>query len=95
VELPNGVDGPAMGYARPHEINVTREPHDSSAVEAKLLHVYGVGPVVKLELQRCDTGVLLEAEIGRGHFSELDLKLGDIVFVSPQNLRVFTEDYSI
>jgi hypothetical protein len=39
--------------------------------------------------------VLLEAEIGRRHFAELDLKLGDIVFVSPQNLRVFTEDYSI
>jgi hypothetical protein len=39
--------------------------------------------------------MLLEAEIGRSRFSELDLKLGEAVFVSPRNLRVFAEDYSI
>jgi hypothetical protein len=38
---------------------------------------------------------LLEAEIGRRQFADLDLKLDDIVYVSPRNLRVFAEDYSI
>ncbi len=50
---------------------------------------------MKLELQSDDTGTLLEAELGRRQFAELDLKLGDVVYVSPRNLRVFAEDYSI
>lgn len=98
VELPasaSGEDGPALGYARPHEMNVTREPSDASAISANLRHIFGVGPSVKLELQRCDTGTLLEAELGRKQFNELDLKLGDVVYVTPRNLRVFAEDYSI
>ena len=98
LELPesaSGGDGPARGYARPYEMNVTREPSDSSAIRAHLRHIYGVGPNVKLELQRGDTGALLEAEIGREQFNELDLKLGDEVFVTPRNLRVFADDYSI
>jgi len=118
-------DGPALGYARPYDIHISREPHDDTSVRAILRHIYGVGPNVKLELQRSDNeappepeidyGVgpnvkpsnltpeaqqvenpaLIEAEIGRGQFHELDLKIGDVVYVSPRNLRVFTEDYSI
>ncbi len=95
LDLPESGDGPALGYARPYEMNVTRDSQDPTAIRAKVLHVYGVGPIVKLELQSCDAETLLEAEIGRRQFAELDLKLGDIVFVSPRNLRVFAEDYSI
>jgi sulfate/thiosulfate transport system ATP-binding protein len=91
----SGGDGPALGYARPYEMHITREPEDASAIRAVLRHVYGVGPNVKLELQRSDTDVLLEAEIGRGRFNELDVKLGDVVYVTPRNLRIFSEDYSI
>jgi sulfate/thiosulfate transport system ATP-binding protein len=120
-----GGDGSALGYARPYDIHISREPHDDTSVRAVLRHVYGVGPNVKLELQRsdgeatqepeidygvgpnvkpsnltpeaqqCQDGALIEAEIGRGQFNELDLKIGDVVYVSPRNLRVFTEDYSI
>jgi sulfate transport system ATP-binding protein len=96
VELTGAAgDGPALGYARPYEMHITREPEDASAIAAVLRHVYGVGPNVKLELQRTDGGTLLEAEIGRGRFHELDVKIGDIVYVTPRNLRVFAEDYSI
>jgi sulfate transport system ATP-binding protein len=98
LELPasaSGGDGPALGYARPYEMIVTREPSDASAVRANLRHIFGVGPNVTLELQRCDTGTLLEAELERKQFNELELKLGDVVYVTPRNLRVFAEDYSI
>ena len=98
LELPESAlsgDGPALGYARPYEMNVTRESLVPSAIQATVRHIYGVGPIVKLELQRGDTGVLLEAELGRRQFAELDLKQGDVVYVSPRNLRVFAEDYSI
>jgi sulfate transport system ATP-binding protein len=98
IELPGSVsngDGPALGYARPYEMNVTRDSKDPSAICASVRYVCGVGPIVKLELQNVETGTLLEAELGRRQFAELDLKLGEIVFVSPRNLRVFAEDYSI
>jgi sulfate transport system ATP-binding protein len=98
LDLPENVsngDGPALGYARPYEMHITRDSQDSSAIRANVRYVYGVGPVVKIELQAIDTGALLEAELGRPQFGELDLKLGEIVFVTPQKLRVFAEDYSI
>jgi sulfate transport system ATP-binding protein len=98
IELPEGAsggEGPALGYARPYEINISRYDEDHSAIKATIQHIFGVGPVVKLELQRSDTGTLLEAELDRGRFSELDVKLGEVVFVTPRNLRVFAEDYSI
>jgi sulfate transport system ATP-binding protein len=98
VKLPqstSGGNGKARGYARPYEMNVTREAADASAIPACLRHVYGVGPNVKLELQCTDGGTLLEAELARSEFNALDLKVGDAVFVSPRNLRVFADDYSI
>jgi sulfate transport system ATP-binding protein len=96
VNLFHGRTGEAgPGYARPYEMNIARTSQHPSEIQSKVRHIYGVGPVVKLELQSMETGALLEAEVGRRYFSELDLKLGDVVFVSPSNLRVFAEDYSI
>jgi sulfate transport system ATP-binding protein len=88
-------NGQTRGYARPYEMIVSREPYEASAIRAQLRHVYGVGPNVKLELQSCDTQTLLEAEISRGWFNQLDLKIGETVYVAPRSLRVFEEDYSI
>jgi sulfate transport system ATP-binding protein len=88
-------NGHARGYARPYEMIVSREPYDASAIRAEFRHVYGVGPNVKLELQSCDTAALMEAEISRAWFNQLNLKVGEVVYVAPRSLRVFTDDYSI
>ena len=80
----------SAGYVRPHEIDVY--PHTSagpSAVPATVSHIGWIGPVVRLELQRQDTGLSLEAEIPRERYRELNLKIGDIVDIAPRNLRVF------
>jgi sulfate transport system ATP-binding protein len=61
-------------------------------VAAKVLHIGWIGPVVRLELQREDTGQALEAEIPRDRYRQLDLKIGDLVDLTPRNLRVFNED---
>ena len=87
LDLPESAsngDGPALGYARPYEMQITRDSQDPSAIRANVRYVYGVGPIVKIELQSIETGALLEAELGRSQFGELDLKLGEIVFVTPQ-----------
>jgi sulfate transport system ATP-binding protein len=85
---------PALGYARPYELELTREANDAEAIGATVRHVFGVGPMVKLELQRTDTGGMLEAEVTRKQYSDLSPQIGETVFVTPRNLRVF-EDYSI
>jgi sulfate transport system ATP-binding protein len=98
VQLPessgNG-NGHARGYARPHEMDLRRHAFDAGTIRARVCHVYGVGPSVKLELRRSDTGDLLEAEITREQFHELNPQVGEDLFVLPRNLRVFADDYSI
>jgi sulfate transport system ATP-binding protein len=88
--------GSAIGYARPYDLELQRHAGDGGGgIEASVSQVYGVGPLVKLELKRRDNGELLEAEVSRRRVRELALKPGEIVFVKPRNLRVFTEDYCI
>jgi sulfate transport system ATP-binding protein len=85
-------DDPAIGYVRPFELQVT--PHSqaaSSAVVATIRFIAAAGPVVRLELEREDTGSALEAEISRERFRELELSVGDKVDVTPRNLRVFAQ----
>jgi sulfate/thiosulfate transport system ATP-binding protein len=85
----------AIGYARPHEVHVDRHPNGGSTIEAVVRHVRALGPVVRLELQRRDTGDLLEAEITRERQRELALTTGESVHVKPHNVRVFVDEYSI
>jgi sulfate transport system ATP-binding protein len=85
----------SAGYVRPHELDVA--PHASAgptAVAATVRHIGWIGPVVRLELQREDTGQSLEAEIPRDRYRELDLKVGDRVDLTPRNLRVFDNNLS-
>ena len=89
-------DGPAVGYARPFELRVVRHaPRGGAVIPATVTFVGTTGPAVRLELRRDDTGDRLEAEISKEEFQNLRVGPGDRVFVSPRNLRVFVEDFSI
>jgi sulfate transport system ATP-binding protein len=63
-------------------------------VAATVRHIGWIGPVVRLELEREDTGEALEAEIPRDRYRQLNLKIGDLVDLTPRNLRVFDSDDS-
>jgi len=84
-------DSPAVGCARPHEIAVSRHSPGGAGIEATVRHVQIVGPLVRLELQRRDTGEAVEAELNRERYRELLLKVGETAWVSPRNLRVFLQ----
>jgi sulfate transport system ATP-binding protein len=90
-------DAPAFGFVRPHELEVARHRNGAPTIEATVRHVATVGPVVRLELTRRDTGEPLEAEVTRERFEELDLQAGEDVHLTPRRLQVFLdeEDYSI
>jgi sulfate transport system ATP-binding protein len=87
-------DAPAVGYARPHEMDVSRESSGADAIGVSVVRLQSVGPNVKLRLKRVDSGQFLEAEITRERQRELDLKVGESVFVRPRQVRVFIADPS-
>ena len=88
-------DEPAVAYVRPHEIDIARTRNGSPTVEATIQHVHPVGPIVRLHLARRDGAGVIEAELTRERFRELDLKAGEEVHVKPSKVQVFVEDYSI
>lgn len=88
-------DQPAVGYVRPHDLEVERCYADSSSVEAVIRHIHSIGPIVRVELERGDTFESLDAELTRDVYQKLALKVGETVFVRARKFRVFVDDYQI
>jgi sulfate transport system ATP-binding protein len=94
-ELARTGDTVAVGYARPHDIDVTRHRNGAAAIEATVRRVQAVGPIVRIELESPHCDNLIEAEIGKERYRELALEIGEQVFINPRNVQVFTPDYQI
>ena len=90
-EHQNTADAPAVGFARPHEMEIVREKNGSESIEAVIAHIQSAGPSVKLQLTRTDNGQSLEVELTKDRQRELNLKAGESVFVKPRQVRVFIE----
>ena len=95
--IPAAAEGPlrlsTVAYVRPYELDLSRHTAGTSdAVIATVRYIGAAGPVVRLELQREDTGNSLDAEISRERFRELGLNVGDRVDVIARNVRVFAEE---
>jgi sulfate transport system ATP-binding protein len=88
-------DSPAVGYSRPHEMEISREPNGNESLSAIIVQIQAVGPNVKLRLKRSENEDVLEAEITREKQRELDLKTGETIFVKPRLVRVFISDPSV
>lgn len=80
---------PAVGYVRPHDMEIERHRNGVPTIEATVQHIYTIGPVVRLELRRPDSDDLIKAQISRERFRELALRVGDPVFINPRSLKVF------
>ena len=94
VETPEhaGADNAAaLAYVRPHDIDIQREADGNGAFKAVVNHIHPIGPVVRLELKREDESELIEAELTRERFRELNLMNGEQVYLRPRNLRVFLQ----
>jgi sulfate transport system ATP-binding protein len=79
---------PAAGYARPHELEVTRSD-DGNGLWATLSAANIAGAIVRLELVG-DNKQFLQVEIARDRFDSLSPKVGEKLYVRPKKLRVFT-----
>jgi len=95
IDAPEHADtenAPAVGYVRPHDIEIDRTRTDEGMIEAVIRRVSLVGPLVRFELVRQESGERIEAEVTRDRYSDLKLKEGEHVFVKPRNLRFFLKD---
>jgi sulfate transport system ATP-binding protein len=70
-------DVPAVVYARPHEIEIERFSPSLNGIPVQLSRLLVVGPTARLELERQDTGEVLEAEMSAVRARGLNLKVGE------------------
>jgi sulfate transport system ATP-binding protein len=82
-------DTPAVAYVRPHDIEIERHKNGQPAIAAMIQHIQSVGPVVRLQLNRQDTGQMIEAELSKERYRELGLKTGEVVFIKPRHWTVY------
>lgn len=74
-------------FCRPHELFIDIKKNEGT-VSACIIHINPAGPLVKLELERIN-GQLLDAEIAKTAFDQLQLKKGQEVFVRPKEVKIF------
>jgi sulfate transport system ATP-binding protein len=82
---------PAIVYVRPHDMDVVTEPSKAS-FPATLNHTIKLGPVVRLELTREESGETVEVELPRPKFAQLALEPGGVVHLKPRRARVFIDE---
>jgi sulfate/thiosulfate transport system ATP-binding protein len=82
-------------YIRPHLFEIDRDaPEKRGYFKAQVKYINAAGPIVKVEL-KTQAGDLIQVELPHERYNSLQLKKEDDVFVSPKELKVFNEDYSI
>jgi sulfate transport system ATP-binding protein len=89
-------DREAMGYVCPYHLSIDREKQTEDAIPATVKFSHSVGPLVYIEMKLQDSEEYVEAEISKEKFTELNLKIGEVVFVRPKEVRIFVpEDFVI
>lgn len=97
AELPapdfkGAVRADAVGYVRPHDIDIVRETRERSAIPAVVRMANAAGPFVRVELERTEGGGAIEVILPRERFDELALKATERVFLIPRRFRVFVDE---
>ncbi len=83
-----GADGEAIAYVRPHDIEILGES-EHSGLPAIVRHISAAGPLTAIELAVGEEGRIVEAEMTRARYHELQLKLGQRVRARARKARLF------
>jgi len=79
---------PAAGYARPHELGVTRSDKSGGGLWATLESVSSAGAIMRLVLTDPEKRVL-QVDLARDRYDVLAPRIGERLYVIPEKLRVF------
>jgi sulfate transport system ATP-binding protein len=83
--------GPTTVYVRPHELEVTMYPNGRGSLPTRVIHINPTSGVARLQLLMED-GAIIRAELSLASYSEMGVRVGDTVYVSPRRARVFNAD---
>lgn len=79
----------AVGYVRPHDIEINRYAAGAEGLLVQLRRASAIGPLAQLELEREDGEPVIEAVIPYEQFTQLQLRHGETLVVRPRKGRVF------
>jgi sulfate transport system ATP-binding protein len=82
-------------YVRPHEWEVAPTPTGQPGLQAQIRQVHPAGAVVRLHALILDLGILACADLAPDQYAQLRLQAGDLVWLTPRRIHVFTPEYSI
>ena len=94
-EYPHANEREATFYIRPHELDLQRSRNGVASLEARVARINPTGAVAKVALSNQEFGIDLNVELSLDRFSELALRTGDTVYVSPRKARAFMPEYVI
>ena len=92
-------DAKAFAYVRPHDFDVQRYSPGADGIVAQLSRAIVIGPTARLELvpqeqkqtsQGSDEG-LIEVQISAQQYKNMGLREGDMLVLTPRNVRVFVD----
>jgi sulfate transport system ATP-binding protein len=85
-----------VGYVRPHELDINRTPNGKSGLPAAVLQINPAGSLAKVRVVSEEFGIALNVDLTLERYSELQLAVGETVYVVPRRVRVFLpDDYTI
>ena len=76
-------------FVRPHDIDISHQAMENG-LQASVLHVHPIGPVVRIELRH--DSEIVEVELSRERHEILQLAAGQSVWFRPRQMRVFGAD---
>ncbi len=88
LENDAGLEGDAALYVRPHDLRLRADPAGPAVVR----FIGVAGPFVRVEILFDDRALLLEADIPREDFADLDLEIGQRVRPHFRRARLFARD---
>jgi sulfate transport system ATP-binding protein len=94
-QYPHAESRDIVGYVRPHELDINREPNGKAGLPAKVLQINPAGSVAKVRVISDEFGLALNVDLPLERYSDLQLTAGETVYVVPRRVRVFMDDYVI
>jgi sulfate transport system ATP-binding protein len=82
--------GDAVAYVRPHDIDISLIPQQSS-LPVVVKQVRAIGSVVRLEAAIGQDGEVVEIELSRERFNIAPVSVGDEIFIRPRQIKLFEE----
>jgi sulfate transport system ATP-binding protein len=83
-------DQPVRVFVRPHDFEVQPHRNGAPSFEAVVQRIHSAGPNVRLDLLAA-SGERLHAEMPQDRFRELGITVDSHVFVTPKEVKVFTD----